>query len=283
VTADQIVVQAGYHRSLYEALWDWPQAVQAITSSGLQGMDLLGHFGAAGCDLVGEVIVERAPRHPLRLAELGSGIGGVLRHVLSTLDGRVPVELAVGCELVEAHCRLAGRIDRGAAAGPRPRAVCTSVERVALASGGLDVVFASGAVSHFADMAAVLAQARRVLRPGGLLTFTEEVSLLGSGGAPSSEFRAMHPAEVFFTATWQERRGQLDAAGFVDVDMRDLSEWAAALLRRRLLAMRVHRRAVADVYGETQTQQIVDTLSSAREEITSGRLAPAQVIATAGG
>lgn len=278
---NEVAAQTGYHRSLYQALWDWPAAEQAITRTRLRGIDLLGHFGAPGCDLIVDAIVERAGGGPLRLAELGSGLGGVLRHLLGALDGRVPVAFAVGCELVAEHCRLASQIG-GDAPGPPSWMICTSVARPGIRRNALDVVFASGAASHFADMAGTLHEAHRVLRPGGLLTFTEEVSLAGPAGEPSPAFRAVHPPDVFTTATWPQRRAQLEAAGFVDIDMRDLSDWAATLLHRRLLALRMQRRAVAEVYGEPATQRIVDTLTAAREEITRGRLAPAHVIATAG-
>jgi SAM-dependent methyltransferase len=191
VSTGEIAAQADYHRSLYQALWDGAEVARA----GLQGLDMLGHFGAPGCDLIVSAIVDHAPAVPLRLAELGSGLGGVLRYVLPALGDRVA--FAAGCELVAEHCRLAGR-----PGGPPASMICTSVSQLGIRSSTLDVVFASGAASHFADMAATLVEARRVLRPGGLLTFTEEVSLLGAAGEPSPAFRALHPPEVFATATW---------------------------------------------------------------------------------
>lgn len=284
MTVDQIAAQRGYHRSLYQALWDWPAAEEAIGRTRLRGMDLLGHFGAPGCDLILDVIAENAPDRPLRLAEFGSGIGGVLRYVLGALtrERGVRVDFAVGCELVAEHCRLARDIGLDTVDQPRCFPVRTSVAEVGIAPMALDVVFATGAVSHFADMAATIAEAHRILRPGGLLTFTEEVSLAGPAGEPSAEFRALHPPEVFALATIAERRAQLDEAGFVDVVVRDLSEWAATLLHRRLLALRVQRAVVAEIYGAEETARIADTLTVARTEISQGRLMPAHVTAVAG-
>ena len=277
-SADLAASQAAYHHALYRALWDWPAASTSIAASRLQGMDLLGHFGLAGCELILEAIADHAPPGPLRLAELGSGLGGGLRALLPRLRERVPVELAIGIELVEEHCQLARRIGKTAGEPPWFQ-VCASVEAAGLRDGCLDLVYATGSASHFADMAAVLREAHRLLRPGGLLTFTEEVSLLGAAGVPSEEFRELHPPAVFAAATWEERRGQLERAGFSAVVMRDLREWAANLLRRRLLALRVNRGEVAHVYGEAETERIAATLSVAREEIAAGRLAPAHVTA----
>ncbi|HEX4701405.1 MAG TPA: methyltransferase domain-containing protein [Pseudonocardiaceae bacterium] len=275
---DQVAAQRGYHRALYQALWDWSAAEQVIGRNRLRGMDLLGHFGAAGCDLVVAAIGDNAPDRPLRLAEFGSGIGGVLRYVLGALDDRdIPVDLAIGCDLVVEHGRVAREIGT-----PRCFPVGTSVSEVGIRSATLDIVFATGAVSHFADMAATLAEAHRILRPGGLLTFTEEVSLVGPAGEPSAEFRESHPSDVFATATPLQRRTQLADAGFIEVAMRDLGDWAATLLHRRLLALRVQRAAVAEVYGADETASIVATLAAARAEIVAGRLAPAHVVAFAG-
>jgi SAM-dependent methyltransferase len=276
--SDQAATQAVYHRSLYHALWNWPETREPATGSHLRGVDMLGHFGAPGCDLILDSIVAYAPSAPVRLAEIGSGMGGVLRYLIPELAGQVPVALAVGCELVEEHCRLA--MGMGAPAGGQPvLPVCTSAQRMGIRTGALDVAFASGAASHFRDMGAVLTEAHRVLRPAGLLTFTEEVSLFTA--EPSAEFRRLHPPAVFASATWEQRRAQLGAAGFTGIVMRDLSEWAATLLHRRLLALRVQRRAVAAVYGEAEAQRIADTLAAARAEILAGRLRPAHVTAIA--
>lgn len=280
---DQVAAQQDYHHALYQALWDWPATERTIGRARLRGMDLLGHFGAAGCDLILDAIAGHAPDRPLRLAELGSGIGGVLRYVLPALtrERDVPVEFAVGCELVAEHGRLATEIGE-TAAGPPCFHIGTSVSSIGLRPGVFDVVFATGSVSHFADMAATLGEAHRILRPGGLLTCTEEVSLIGPNGPPSAEFRALHPSGVFAMATVDERRAQLAGTGFVDVVVRDLSEWAATLLHRRLLALRVQRAAVAAVYGTAEARRIADTLAVARAEIMNGNLVPAHIIATAG-
>src|SRR5205807_9642244 len=131
-----VAAQRGYHRSLYQALWDWPAAEQVIGRTRLRGMDLLGHFGAPGCDLILDAIAASLANptdRPLRLAELGSGIGGVLRYVLGALTGErnVPVDFAVGCELVAEHCLLAKDIGRDAE-GPRSFPVRTSVAQVGI-------------------------------------------------------------------------------------------------------------------------------------------------------
>lgn len=273
--------QAAYHDELYHALWEGhppreaPGEVRLSDGFSLRGLDQFGHFGSAGCDLLVESIAG-AVAGPVRVLEFGCGIGGALRHMVSALGARgVAVDLAAGLDAVHRHCA------QMRALGPGQPVVCTSVDAVGLRATSFDVVFMSGSASHFAGMATALAEAARVLRPGGLLTFTEEVSLIA--GSPSRRFRQLHPPTVFAAATPDERLAQLHAAGFTGVELRDLRDWALSTLRKRLLAMRLYRPALDSFYGTTETQRIVDTVTSAREEIDAGRIIPAHIVARAPG
>ncbi|ARZ72348.1 methyltransferase [Streptomyces albireticuli] len=285
-THGQRDVQYGYHRGLFPALHDWERTERSIVGftgeegpSGLLGLDQMGHFGPQGCDLAADAVVAGYTPVPGRsavdLCELGSGFGGALRYTVDRLTARgVAVRRAHGVELVAEHCAVSRRISR-AQGREAVTEICASATAVPLPDAALDVVLVTGSMPHFPEPGDVLREAGRLLRPGGLLVLTEEVSLTPGGREPSAAFRATHPRDVFFTTALADRLRQFARAGFTDVVRRDLTEWAAALLAERLKVVRIFRGSVAGIYGTEPADLIRDTLTAAREEYLAGRLLPA--------
>lgn len=275
--------QYRYHRELFPALHDWERTERSIVEftggtgpDGLLGLDQMGHFGPQGCDLVADAIAVRGAvgGSPVALCELGSGFGGALRYTVDRLAGRgVRVRAAYGVDLVAEHCAVSRRISR--AQGRTGMAeLCASAAAVPLRGASLDVVVVTGSMPHFPEPEAVVREAARLLRPGGLFVLTEEVSLTPGEEGPSDAFRAVHPPDVFFTTPVRDRLGQLDRAGFACVLRRDLTEWAGALLAERLKVLRIFRGSVAGIYGDASAELIRTTLTTARDEYLAGRLLP---------
>ncbi|MER5812358.1 methyltransferase domain-containing protein [Streptomyces sp. NPDC002033] len=295
--------QYRYHRELFPALHDWERTERSIVAftggegpEGLLGLDQMGHFGPHGCDLVADAVAEAvawgvaggpggrvaggaaAPGAvrggPLVLCELGSGFGGALRYTVDRLAARgIGVRGAYGIDLVAEHCAVSRRISR-AQGRTAVAEICASATAVPLRDASLDLVVVTGSMPHFPDPAAVVREAARLLRPGGLFVLTEEVSLTPGAEGPSAPFRAVHPPDVFFTTPVRERLDQLARAGFTGVRRRGLTEWAAALLAERLKVLRIFRGSVAGIYGDASAELIRSTLTTARDEYLAGRLLP---------
>ncbi|MET9552031.1 class I SAM-dependent methyltransferase [Streptomyces sp. NPDC006645] len=288
-------LQGDYHRRLFHALHDWERSwAGALDVAGdhsrarALGLDQLGHFGTQGCRLVADAIAEAGPKGaPLVLAELGCGFGGALRDVVDRLSRRdLTVRTAVGLDFVADHVRLFATIEAQTATeggvGPGARAVHpvqADVRALPLRTASLDVVMCTGSLSHFAQTDAVFAETARVLRPGGLLVMTEEAGLLGPGGEPSGTFRRLHPPDIFFLIGVEARVAQLRAAGFTDVVVRELTDWARALLHDRLKVMRLFFGDLAAIYGRDEARTLLDTLTAARDEYRRGSIVPALVTA----
>lgn len=183
-----------------------------------------------------------------------------------------------GCDLVAEHCAVSRRISGSQGRG-NVTEICADATAVPLPDTSLDVVTVTGSMPHFPEPGAVLREAARLLRPGGLLVLTEEVSLSPGAGAPSPAFRATHPEGVFFVTRLADRLRQLDRAGLTDVVRRDLTAWAPALLAERLKVVRIFRGSVAAIYGTASADRIRDTLTAARQEYLAGRLLPALITA----
>lgn len=277
-------LQRQHHIEIFGSLYQWDTAFERIvdlsgaaTQAGLLGLDQLGHFGPNGCDLIVDEIL-KMPGSPSLLCELGSGFGGAVRHVTDRLASRGRRISAVGIELVPLHCRIAWQISE--MVGVAPPIVCADAARLPLRSGAVDIVMSTGSVPHFPRVGAVLREAARVLRAGGHLVLTEEVSLLRDPHVPlSAEFRRLHPVGVFFLTTVEHRDQQLSAAGFTDVRQRSLMPWAVDLMTDRIKALKLFRGTVEGIFGVDETARIIDSLRVSRDMYRSGLLIPRLTIA----
>ncbi|MEU9802467.1 class I SAM-dependent methyltransferase [Streptomyces sp. NPDC051000] len=284
--AGQRGAQLRYHRELFPALHDWERTERSIVEfsgeegpAGLLGLDQMGHFGPQGCDLVAEAVIAHGGAGPLDVCELGSGFGGALRYTVDKITaGGLSVRRAHGVDLVPEHCAVSRSINRAQGrAGVMD--ICASATAVPLPESSLDVVWVTGSMPHFPAPGEVLREAGRLLRPGGLLVLTEEVSLTPGDEELSEAFRLTHPRGVFFTTPLDGRLRDLAGAGFVDVVHGDLTRWAVALLTDRLKVVRIFRGSVAGIYGAGSADLIRDTLEAARAEFLAARLSPALITA----
>ena len=287
-TSDVLAAQAGYHRELFAGLFEWDAVWELALEMGGDpataarlGLDQLGHFGPPGVELVAERIVESSARPPERVVELGSGFGGVLRQLAGRLRESGWSPQLTGVDFVPEHCALAAEIGR-AVGEPAPSFITADVRELPFASASADVVLACGSASHFAAMDDVLAEARRVLRPGGIVVMTDEVALRPDDAPdPGPEFLAHHPPEVFPPASPELRLAQLGNARLDVERFAPLTEWATALLRERVRALRFLGGCAARMFGASAADAVAATLSSAAGEYERGSVIPTLIVARA--
>lgn len=149
---------------------------------------------------------------PERVVELGSGVGANLRYLRSgtTLVAFEPNPAMHG-RLTTAARRHDVRLDL--------RAV--PAEDLDLPDASVDVVISSLVLCTVTDPARVLAEVRRVLRPGGRYLFTEHVAAPEGTALRRLQALVRRPWAWFFEGCSCERdlAGAIREAGFADVDV----------------------------------------------------------------
>ena len=119
------------------------------------------------------------PRPTMHLLDLAGGTGDIAQRFLAAAGGRVTVLDINGAMLQVGRRRLAGR--NGAA---RIDWLQGDAERLPVRDRAVDAVTIAFGIRNCTDIAAVLAEARRVLRPGGRFLCLEFSRLALPGLAP---------------------------------------------------------------------------------------------------
>lgn len=281
--------QATYHRQMFAGWyrWDafWEAAVDLIGDRDdaiRLGLDQLGHFGPRGVALIADRLVAAADGELTKVVELGSGFGGALRHMGRQLGSLGMRPWLIGVELVPEHCELAAAIGR--MMGDRDPLILNADARcLPFAAGDIDAIFAAGSASHLLSVGDVLAECYRVLRPGGILVMTEEVSLRPQGASrPGDAFLGYHPPEVFHEASSEQRRAELEGAGLEIEAFEPLADWAVPLLRQRVNMLRFMGKCAIQMFGPDSYEQILGTLTSAADEYERGTVLPTLIIVRRG-
>ncbi|MDT7743628.1 MAG: hypothetical protein QOE59_2706 [Actinomycetota bacterium] len=192
----------------------------ATTTTGFEVHAARGPFNAAFFSVMGPNLEWNLRRHkrrvfadlPGNVVELGSGVGANLRY-LSPGSTLVAVE-----PNPHMHPRLrAAAARRGVHLDLRERVA----ERTGLPDHGVETVISSLVLCSVADPAEVLAEVRRILRPGGTFRFVEHVA--ARPGTPTRRLqRALRrPWGWTFEGCSCERdlAASLRAAGFAHVDV----------------------------------------------------------------
>ncbi len=190
-------------------------------------------------------------RHGRAVLEIGCGAGGFLAAAQGRFDPLVGVDVALRW-LVVARRRVP-------ADGPGTRLVCASADRLPFGDGAFDGVVALHTLEHTAHPAAVLVEAARALRPGGLcyvvtpnrLSLGPEpcVRVLGVGLLPRAvadryvRLVTGHPYRHIRLLSAAELRRLARAAGFGAVTVS-----APRLAACELRALSPRARRLASVY-----------------------------------
>ena len=201
-----------------------------------------GYMAPGGAGSVAKML-EDIDTHGKRILDIGCGIGGPAREMASRHGAQV-----VGIDLEKPLiARAEADADRDGLAG-----TCSFIHVEAgplpFDAGEFDIVVSAGALTQTADKAAMLADIRRVLGPGGWISVYDWMKI---GGDYSADMLYWFETEglTYAMVTLEQQAALLRDTGFEAVDAIDASDWYRQEARREYDLIR------GDLYST-----LVDTL-----------------------
>ena len=149
-----------------------------------------------------------------------------------------------------------------------------------LSSGEADVVFERALVHHIADLAAVVAEARRLLRPGGTYLIQDrtpdDVALAGSLDHPRGWFFEIFP-QLLEVENGRRRSAEavtqeLSAGGFVDVATSSLWEVRRRYGSREDYLAEIRTRTGRSILHDLDDAELDNLVAELRRRLPEGSL-----------
>lgn len=178
-----------------------------------------------------------------RVLDICAGLGGPARFLAARHRCRV-----VGVELNPGRARGMARLTRLVRLDHRVAVVRGDAVALPFTGSQFDACVSQEALLHIADKGAVLAEARRVLAPGGRLAFTDWIAHATLGDGERRRLDAWMAAVTL--QTLDGYRALLGRAGFRAVEAEDLSDEWRPILRERLRMYRAMGTELTARFGE---------------------------------
>jgi arsenite methyltransferase len=177
--------------------------------------------------------------------DLGSGAGA---DVLISARRVGPTGRAIGLDMTDEMLELA-RANAADAGVTNVEFVKGFIEQIPLADGSVDVIVSNCVLNLSGDKPKVLAEAARVLRPGGRFAVSDVIAGPDMDAATRADLAA-YTGCIAGALTEQEFREGLEAAGFADVEIRETH--------------RVHEHATSAIIRAQKPNSTADAAAGAR-------------------
>ena len=192
--------------------------------------------------------MQTLPANP-RVLDIGAGIGGPARHVAQTFGAEV-----VAIDPLERYTQLQQRIDQLCGLEEQitvvqADAATDDLARLPRAAEGFDAIYAILSFLHIADKDALLANCRKVLKPGGRL-YIEDWAIQDTTPFTPEEAEAEQRVGMTSRLTQAEYQAHLHQAGFAVSDFQFRSQQWSRFVWDRGNALASREAELKAEYGE---------------------------------
>jgi sarcosine/dimethylglycine N-methyltransferase len=228
------------------------------------------HFG--GLEAV-DILAEKAGIDAsTRVLDVCSGMGGPARYLAHRLDCRV-----TGLDITESRHEAAMRLTALVGLEHLVDFRLGNALDMPFADAAFDVVIGQEAFAHVPDKPRLIAECARVVRPGGMIAFTD---ILRRDGLSEAEFERLQSGMTFQSLETLEDYERLLAQSGCDVIGRDdLSAWWTEVLKARLAMYRSLEDTTVARFGAAHFRKWDDTYAFFVGLFAAGRLGGGRFIA----
>lgn len=210
------------------------------------------HYGGLAAN---DALIARAGlRAEHRVLDVCSGMGGPARYLAHRVGCRV-----VGLDLTLSRFESAQRLTRRVGLDGLVTFVHGNALEMPFSAGEFDAVIGQEAWCHVPDKPRLIAECARVLKPGGVIAFTDILASEALSAADAARLAAEMQFPVL--GTMRGYQDQMQASGFEIVSVDDLGgEWTT-ILEERLAMYRSLGTETARKFGEGRSKDWDDYYS----------------------
>ena len=213
-----------------------------------------------------DALAERAGLAPgVRLLDICCGLGGPARYMARKYGVEV-----VGIDLNRSRAPGAARLTAMVGLSEQARFLRGDATRLPFAAASFDAAVAQEAFLHIPDKAALFEGCRRALRAGGRLAFTDWIAFPDLRAEDRRRLAEGIMAQDI--QSLDSYRSLLEAAGFADIQVEDLSAAWRDILRERLEMFRGMQEDTVRLFGAERHARYIQAYEFFVERITAGAL-----------
>lgn len=245
--------------------------LDALTQNDLKDFDQDHYGGFAATDMLAAAADVRAAHATL---DVCSGLGGPARWLAYRIGGRV-----TGIDLTHSRVRSAQRLTERVGLALRAHFVQGDATAMPFPGACFDRVMGQEAWIHIPNKARLLSECRRVLKPGGVLGFSDIVSVAPL--APAEATQMADEMQFPSIVTAQHYLDVLPACGLAIERHDDLSAQWREILVGRLQMYRSLRDTTVERFGQAHFEKWDRMYSAFVALYVAGRLGGARIVARA--